>query len=171
MKIVQPVVFLTGFTIAQIASAQTPPPPAPQPPAAKGPSLAAAMEAANAAISNCTANGYTVAVSIVDSAGVTKVLLAADGARARAVESSTKKAVTALTLKMSTAEVAEKIKTDEALAARLTADPTLFARPGGLLLKAGDEIIGAIGVGGAPGAEKDEACATAAIDKVKAQLK
>jgi uncharacterized protein GlcG (DUF336 family) len=157
-----------------IAVAQTPAPaapPGPPPPAARGPALAVSTAMANDAIAACAANGYTVAVSIVDSAGVLKVLLAADGAHVRAVESSTKKATTALALKMPTSEVAEKAKTDQALAAKLTADTTLFARAGGLLIKVGDETIGAIGVGGAPGGEKDEACAKDALDKVKGELK
>jgi uncharacterized protein GlcG (DUF336 family) len=42
---------------------------------------------------------------------------------------------------------------------------------GGLPIKAGDEVIGGIGVGGAPGGEKDEACAQAGIEKISARLK
>lgn len=158
----------------QAASAQTQAPagsPGPPPPAARGPALAVSIEMAQDAITACAANGYKVAVSVVDSAGVLKVLLAGDGAHARGVESSTKKATTALALKMPTSEAAEKAKTDQTLAAKLTADTSLFARPGGLLLKVGDEVIGAIGVGGAPGGEKDEACAKDAIEKTKGQLK
>ncbi len=157
------------LALSGAATAQTPMPP--PTPAARGPSLEAALDAANTAIATCATNGYKVAVSVVDSAGVPKVLLAADGTHARGVDSSTRKALTALAFKMPTSDVAEKIKTDEALAARLTAEPNLLARAGGMLLKAGDETIGAIGVGGAPGGDKDEACAQAAIDKVKGMLK
>jgi uncharacterized protein GlcG (DUF336 family) len=35
----------------------------------------------------------------------------------------------------------------------------------------GGEVIGAVGVGGAPGGEKDEVCTAAGIDKIKARLK
>jgi uncharacterized protein GlcG (DUF336 family) len=42
---------------------------------------------------------------------------------------------------------------------------------GGLPVKAGDEVVGAIGVGGAPGGEKDEACAQVGMDKIKDRLK
>ena len=38
-------------------------------------------------------------------------------------------------------------------------------------LKTGDEVIGAVGVSGAPGGEKDEVCAKAGIDRVADQLK
>jgi hypothetical protein len=37
--------------------------------------------------------------------------------------------------------------------------------------KAGDEVIGGIGVGGAPGGDKDEVCAQAGLEKISARLK
>jgi len=97
------------------------------------------------------------------------VLVAAAGATKGAVESSTKKAVTANAMKA--ANFQEKMKTDQALAAKITADSNLFARAGGLPLMVGGDVIGAVGVGGAPGGEKDEACTAAGIDKIKARLK
>jgi hypothetical protein len=42
---------------------------------------------------------------------------------------------------------------------------------GALPIMAGDETIGAIGISGAPGGDKDEACAKAGLDKVAADLK
>ena len=42
---------------------------------------------------------------------------------------------------------------------------------GGVPVKVGNEVIGAVGVGGAPGGHLDEQCAVAGIDKVKDQLK
>jgi uncharacterized protein GlcG (DUF336 family) len=140
-------------------------------PAARGPQTALALEAAQTAISTCTANGYHAAASVVDSAGVLKVLLAADGTRKLAVEASTKKAETANALKAATSSVLEQMKTDNALVAKVSADPTLFVRAGGIPLMVGSDVIGAIGVGGAPGGEKDEACAKAGVEKVQARLK
>ena len=63
------------------------------------------------------------------------------------------------------------LKTDQALAVKITGETSLFARAGGLPLLVGGDVIGAVGVGGAPGGEKDEACSAAGIDKVKARLK
>jgi uncharacterized protein GlcG (DUF336 family) len=97
--------------------------------------------------------------------------VAADGATKGAVESSTKKAVTANAMKTATSEIQEKMKTDQALAAKVAADTNLFARAGGLPLLVGADVIGAVGVGGAPGGEKDEVCTAAGIDKIKARLK
>lgn len=141
------------------------------PPPARGPSLALALEAAQVAVSTCTANGYKTAVSVVDSAGVLKALLAADGASQRGVESSQAKAYTSITFKLPSGEVAKQVETDADLKARLAADPKQRARAGALPLYVSGELIGAIGVGGAPGSEKDEACAQAGLDKVKDRLK
>ena len=138
---------------------------------ARGPETVLALEAAQAATAACTMNGYRTAASIVDSGGVLKVLLAVDGASKQAVESSTKKAVTANALKASTSSVLDKMKTDTALATKLSGDTSLFVRAGGIPLMAGSDVIGAIGVGGAPGGDKDEACAKAAVEKVQARLK
>ena len=41
---------------------------------------------------------------------------------------------------------------------------------GGVPIKVGNEVIGAVGVSGAPGGEKDEACANAGIAKVAGSL-
>jgi len=160
------------MALAQQAAPGAAPGGAPQRvPAARGPDMALALEAAQTAISTCATNGYKVAASIVDSAGVQKVLLAADGASKVAVESSTRKAVTANLMKAATSEIQEKMKTDQALAGKIAADTTLSGRAGGLPLMVGADVIGAVGVGGAPGGEKDEACTAAGIDKIKARMK
>jgi uncharacterized protein GlcG (DUF336 family) len=65
---------------------------------------------------------------------------------------------------------------DPAFKAKIEADKTLFPRPGGLLLMVGNDMIGAIGFSGAsrlngvPGGVRDEACAKAGLEKVKARL-
>ena len=46
-----------------------------------------------------------------------------------------------------------------------------IALGGGVPIKAGNEVIGAVGVSGAPGGEKDEACANAGIQKLADKLK
>jgi uncharacterized protein GlcG (DUF336 family) len=140
------------------------------PPAAPGPSLDLASLAAKAAIDACTARGFKVGVSIVDSAGVLKVLLAQDGTSARGVQSSTNKAVTSLTFKDATSHLGERAKSDTAFAQSVSADPALNIRAGGVLLKAKDQIVGAIGVGGARGSENDEACAIVGVEAIQQRL-
>ena len=139
-----------------------------QVPAARGPSLELAIEAARVAIETCAADGgQKVGVSVVDSAGVLKVLLAADGASPRGVTSGNSKAVTALTYKISTGKLTELIKSDKILGDTIAANSALNARPGGVLIKVGDEIIGAIGVGGG---KTDEPCALAGLQKIQSRL-
>ena len=41
---------------------------------------------------------------------------------------------------------------------------------GGVPINVGDDTIGAIGVGGAPSGEKDEACASVGLDKIHDRL-
>jgi uncharacterized protein GlcG (DUF336 family) len=47
----------------------------------------------------------------------------------------------------------------------------MIFRAGGLTIKLGDEVIGAIGVGGAPSAEADEACARTGLDKIRDRIR
>jgi uncharacterized protein GlcG (DUF336 family) len=141
------------------------------PPAARGPSLKLALEAAQKALDTCKGLDQKIGVTVVDSAGVLKVVLATDGASTRGVASSTNKALTALAFTTATSELGEKIKTDTALAEKVAANANYNSRAGGVLLKVGDDVIGAIGVGGAKGSEKDEACAVAGLQKIKSRLR
>ena len=146
-------------------------PAAPQAPAARGPSLKLALEAAQKALETCKGLDQKVGVTVVDSAGVLKVVLATDGASTRGVASSSNKALTALAFITATSDLVEKIKTDTTLAEKVASNANYNTHAGGVLLKAGDDVIGAIGVGGAKGSEKDEACAVAGLQKVKGRLK
>jgi uncharacterized protein GlcG (DUF336 family) len=47
----------------------------------------------------------------------------------------------------------------------------MILRAGALTIKLGDEVIGAIGVGGAPSAEADEVCARAGLDKIRDRIR
>jgi uncharacterized protein GlcG (DUF336 family) len=144
---------------------------------ARGPAMALALEAAQTAVNTCTANGTKVTAAVVDSGGVVRVQLTADGASAQSVEFATKKAFTANALKAATSAMAQKMKSDPALAAKLNADTSLRVRPGGVPLMAGNDVIGAIGVGGSPtangvaGGVRDAMCAQAGADKIKDRLK
>ncbi len=163
---------MLGLVAAAVAqSAAAPAASAPPAPPARGPALALALEAARTALETCTARQQKVGVSVVDSAGVLKVVLASDGVSARGVASSGSKAQTALAFKAPTSALAERAKTDKALAEQLAAAGTNYnARAGGILIRVGDEIVGAIGVGGARGSEVDEACAVAGLEGVQQRL-
>ena len=156
----------SGAALAQ-APAGPPRPPGPPAPPAKGPSSAAAVALAQAAIAACAANGYKVTAVVLNSAGVQRVQISADGAPDMTGAIGVRKAFTAITFKEPSGAVGDKAKTDAALADRIKNDPKLITWAGGQPLMAGGELIGAIGVSGAPGGDKDDACAAAAIAKVK----
>jgi uncharacterized protein GlcG (DUF336 family) len=139
-------------------------------PAARGPSLALAVEAAQQALATCKALDQKISVSVLDSGSALKVLLASDGAAPRGVQSSQNKAITALAFNAASSKVGELAKTDTAVADKLAANPNYNSRAGAVLIKVGNEVIGAIGVGGAKGSEKDEACAIAGLEKIQNKL-
>jgi uncharacterized protein GlcG (DUF336 family) len=92
-----------------------------------------------------------------------------DNASPHTFENSQRKAYTARTFRVPSAEFATRMAGDPVKAQ--LALPGVIALAGALPIKVGDEIIGAVGVSGAPGGEKDEACAKTGIDKVADQLK
>ncbi|MGZ3369777.1 MAG: heme-binding protein [Caulobacteraceae bacterium] len=173
MKFSQIVTTLLASLVATAASAQAPAPPAggppaPPPPRAKGPALTPAVQAAQAAVVACAANGYKVTALITDSAGDPVVLLSGDGAAVRTQGIAKTKVAAALKYKMSSGEVVAKAKADPKLDAEIKADPAIgTARQGAVLIMAGTDILGAFAVSGAPGGDKDEACVKAAMDKIK----
>lgn len=157
----------TSMGTAQNATGPVTGTPATASAAARGPTLKAALDAAHAAVKTCQGLSQKVAVTVIDSAAATKVLLASDGASTRGVQSSTNKAVTALTFGATTSELAHRAESDPELAAKLNANPGFNTHAGGVVIRIDGELVGALGVGGAKGSEKDEACALAAIKKIR----
>ena len=130
---------------------------------------ALAVEAAEAAIASCKTQGYNISVAIVDRAGNVKLLLVGDGASALSRELSRRKAYTSAMQRVSTGDLAKRVATPGAFNPTLY-DTQLVTAVGGVPIKVGNETIGAIGVSGAPGGDKDEACATAGVAKVTDRL-
>jgi uncharacterized protein GlcG (DUF336 family) len=133
-------------------------------------SLSLAQEAALAAIGQCRQDGYRVSVTVVDRAGQIKVMLRDDGTGPHTGDTSRRKAYTSLTFRTSTIELSKRIASNPA-SANLKDISDVLVLGGGLPIKIGDEVIGAIGVGGAPGGDKDEVCAQAGIAKIADRLK
>jgi uncharacterized protein GlcG (DUF336 family) len=145
-------------------------PPWPNRPApARGPGLDLALEAAQEAVAACA--GSHVGVAIIDSAGTPKLYYIPDGTAGFHAYTGFRKAYTALTFKMPTSQVGALSKTDTTVAAKITADTNLLSFAGGLPIKVGEEVIGAIGVSGAEPSAIDEKCANAGLDKIKDRLK
>jgi uncharacterized protein GlcG (DUF336 family) len=132
-------------------------------------------EAVTEAVAACAKQGYKVTATIIDVDGVEQAMLRGDGATMVAVGSSRDKAYTVLML-----GAARNEDSSGAIAQRMGATPSaggiaklpnVLLAPSALRIKVGDEAIAAIGVGGAPGGELDEACAKAGLEKIRTRLK
>lgn len=133
--------------------------------------LSLATKAVQAAIDFCKKDGYRVSVSVVDRAGVLRAMMRFDGAGPHTTESSRKKAFTAATLKRPTSDLADMIAKNPALQGLRDMDQNILMLGGGLPIEINGEMVGAIGVGGAPGAHLDDACAQAGLDAIGATSK
>lgn len=133
-------------------------------------SLDLANQIASATVAACTAGGYNVAVTVVDRAGVVRAVQRADNAGPHTLEASRLKAYTSASAKSNTLAIMENAQKNPS-AANLVHIPGYLLLGGGVPVRVGNEVIGAVGVGGAPGGHLDEQCAMAALDKVKDLLK
>ena len=132
-------------------------------------SAALAVEAAQAAIAACKAQGYNVTVTVADRIGTPKVVIVRDGPPGVGAEVTRRKAYTAAVQRVSTGDYTKRVSTPGAFNPGMF-DSQLATGQGGMPIKVGEDTIGGIAVGGAPGGDKDEACAIAGIDKIKDRL-
>ena len=130
--------------------------------------LELAIQAAMVAIKKCHEDGFNVSVAIVDQAGLLKVQLRADGSGPHTLDSSRRKAYTANSLRDSTHKYAVLITQKPELQALSQLNENILLLGGGFPIKIDGEIVGGIGVGGAPGIQFDEICANAALRFLKA---
>jgi len=130
---------------------------------------ALAVEAAEAAIAACKAQGYNVTVTIADRTGAPTLVLVGDGAGAVTREVTRRKAYTAALWKMSTGDFSKRFPTPTGFNPAVY-DPQLASGQGGVPIKVGNDTIGAIAAAGAPGGDKDEVCALAGLDKISDRL-
>jgi uncharacterized protein GlcG (DUF336 family) len=133
-------------------------------------SLDLAQSIAQAALAKCRADGNHVSVTVVDRDGLIKIAFRDDVAGPHTIVTSRRKAYTSLTFKQPSGQWAHRVLTEPAIAGLKDTAGTI-ALGGGLPIKAGNEVIGAIGVSGSPGADKDEACANAGIAQAADRLK
>jgi uncharacterized protein GlcG (DUF336 family) len=154
-------VLASGCAIGQTA-------PAPGLVAERSISLNAAMELATASLERCRADGYKVTVTVINRHARTAVVLSDDGVNPHTVENSMRKAYTAFTTRAPTLEMGKR--TQPNLSGFMLLD-RITPIEGGLPIFAGNkELVGAIGISGAPGGEKDAACAQTGLDKIARSL-
>lgn len=134
-------------------------------------SVEAASKAAWGALKECRKKGYSVAVAVVDRGGNLQALLRDRFAGPHTPETAIRKAWTANSFRQSTADLAVLLK-DGGIPNQVQHNPGALLVGGGITIEAQGEIIGGIGVSGAPPgkSEKDSidgACAQAGINIIK----
>ncbi|MFG1351327.1 heme-binding protein [Xanthobacter autotrophicus] len=136
--------------------------------------LTLANEAALEAVRACAEKGWPVSVAVVDVSGEIRVLVKGDHSTTHTRTSSFRKAYTVATLGPvfgfdTLSAFVEKTRGGPNTQA-LASLPDILLLAGGVGVKAKGEIVAAIGVGGAPGGEKDEACAAAGLARIADRL-
>lgn len=136
--------------------------------------LSLALEAATESVRVGAQQGYAVTATVVDKDGTPQVAIRGDGATIHTAESSYDKAYTVVTLGpifgfKTSGEFYDLTKTNP-YAPRLSTMRNVMALPGAVAFRSKDAIVGALGVGGAPGGDKDEVCALAGLAKIADRL-
>jgi uncharacterized protein GlcG (DUF336 family) len=158
---------IAGISIGAVLTATTPA--SAQLLVRKDISLKMATAIALTAIESCKASGYAVSVHVLGRNGEILVALRNEKAGVNTFENSMKKAYTARTFRIPSGKFAENVGQNPVAPQLMLAN--IVAARGALPIMIGEDTIGAVGVSGAPGGDKDEACAQAGIDKVAADLK
>ena len=125
--------------------------------------LKVAQQLATAAQAHCNDKGYSVTVSVLNRDGVDIILLRGDGTTGATVDVSRGKAYAAVGFQSPTSGMEERANTTSP---GIIAIDKFVVLPGGLPIRAGDELVGSIGVGGAPNGSIDEECATAGLEAI-----
>ena len=142
-------------------------------------SLAAAQLMAAAAVEHCRKGGFRISVTIVDSGGQIRLFHKDDGANPHTVDASFRKAYTALTYRMPSGEYGKRATGSFPASHGVLHLPHIATAAGGLPVRAGSTVVGAIGISGTPGAggagsggggAADEACAQAGIERISKGL-
>ena len=129
----------------------------------RGLSVNAALELATAALERCRTDGFKVSITVLNQHARTSVVLSDDGVNPHTLENSLRKAYTAFTTRTPSVEMAQR--TQPGLSGFMLLDK-ITPIEGGLPIFAGKDLVGSVGVSGAPGGDKDAACAKAGIDKI-----
>jgi uncharacterized protein GlcG (DUF336 family) len=130
-----------------------------------------AAEAVAGAVAACAAKNYVVSAVIVDYSGVQQASLRGDGAASQNILTANDKAYTAVTFGQDTADIVARSRAGGSVSSSFVKVPHLVLAAGGVVIKVGDEVIGAIAVSGAPGGDNDALCAKAGLDKIRDRMR
>jgi len=127
--------------------------------------LALANDLLEATLAACHTDGRTGVAAVVDRGGNLVAVQRDDNVGPHNTLAAQRKAFTALSTKTATGLLAERARSNPEAENLNTLDELLLLG-GGVPLTVGDQVIGAIGVAGAGGAQIDEGCALKAIAQV-----
>jgi len=128
-----------------------------------------AEKAAKAAMLSCRQAGFQVTVAVVDRGGHLQVLIRDRLAGFLTLQAALLKAQSTASFRVNSAEIAESTFNSKELSG-VRQIPGLLAAAGGVVILAAGELVGAIGVAGAPQATSDEMCAKSGVDAIQEQL-
>ncbi len=130
----------------------------------------AALEIVAGALAACRKEGQKVSVTLVDQSGRVKATVRDDGASPHSSEHSMRKAYTALTYRMPSADYGKRAAEAKGVAIGPQLLPNITTAAGGMPIRVAGKVVGAVGVSGTPssagGGEGDAKCAAAGIEKV-----
>jgi len=129
--------------------------------------LELARDIAQGAIDACRKDGYQVSVVVTDRSGRTQVVMRDVFANQYMTQLALGKANAVILSNTSSGEL-RRNRADIADELNLLDD--LLVLDGGLPIQVAGSLIGAVGVSGAPGGDKDAACAQQGIDTVQERL-
>jgi uncharacterized protein GlcG (DUF336 family) len=125
-----------------------------------------AQNMVNAAVAKARELGVSENVAILDDGGNLKAFSRMDGAAVLCIEMAQNKAYTAL-FGVSTQEFFDFIQGDPSLLAGIPTLSRVAAWGGGFPIKVDGEVVGAIGISGAPAVQNDVDCARAALALIR----
>jgi uncharacterized protein GlcG (DUF336 family) len=128
------------------------------------------LAAAQAVIQACATKNFHVSVVIVDAYGNTKLMMISDGAIYTTADSARRKAYTAAMMRQSSADLQQRIAANPSAPLPGDGNPNFLFLAGGVPVRVGASVIGAIGVGGAS-SQQDAECAQAGVDAIQPYLK
>lgn len=128
-----------------------------------------ALKAASAALAKCRADGYQVAIAVVDRMGNMQVMLRDRFAGAHTPETARRKAWTAASFRTNTTDLVAFSQPGQ-VQSGIRQIPQVLMVGGGMIIESAGSLVGAIGVSGAPGGDFDDKCASAGIAAIEDAL-
>ena len=118
-------------------------------------------------IEACRAEGYNVSAVVLDRAGIVQAALRDTLASRYTLEIAKRKAGTVILSGVSSGEFAQS---RQDIRPEIDHIKGLIVMTGGLPIEAAGSLVGAVGVSGAPGGDKDAACARTGLKAVQEKL-